>query len=101
MDVEPSLIAAMIYAESRFSDQTSHAGARGLMQITPDTARKSSETAGGTNFELEDLSDPDINIRYGTFYLRELLDRSTGTRSRRWPPTTPGSATSTSGAGRG
>src|SRR5438270_11898539 len=36
--VDASLIAAVIYSESRFHDQTSHAGARGLMQITPATA---------------------------------------------------------------
>ena len=37
-DLDAALIAAVIYEESRFRDQTSHAGARGLMQITPDTA---------------------------------------------------------------
>jgi soluble lytic murein transglycosylase len=73
-DVEPSLVAAMIYAESRFRDQTSHADARGLMQITPDTARFIARESRGTEFVLEDLSDPDVNIAYGTFYLRYLLD---------------------------
>ncbi len=73
-DVDASLIAAVIYAESRFRDQTSHAGARGLMQITPATANEIERLSGGTTFKLEDLADPDINIRYGTFYLRELLD---------------------------
>lgn len=72
-EVDASLIAAVIYAESRFRDQTSHAGARGLMQITPTTAHEIERLSGGTTFELEDLGDPDINIRYGTFYLRELL----------------------------
>jgi soluble lytic murein transglycosylase len=38
-ELDPSLLAAVIYAESRFRDRTSHAGARGLMQITPETAR--------------------------------------------------------------
>jgi soluble lytic murein transglycosylase len=77
-DVDASLIAAVIYAESRFRDQTSHAGARGLMQITPATANEIERLSGGTTFKLKDLSDPDINIRYGTFYLRELLDRFDG-----------------------
>lgn len=72
--VDASLIAAVIYAESRFRDQTSHAGARGLMQITPTTANEIERMSGGTTFKLADLADPDINIRYGTFYLRELLD---------------------------
>ncbi|HWM62512.1 MAG TPA: lytic transglycosylase domain-containing protein [Solirubrobacterales bacterium] len=73
-EVDASLIAAVIYAESRFRDQTSHAGARGLMQITPATANEIERLSGGTTFRLADLGDPDINIRYGTFYLRELLE---------------------------
>jgi soluble lytic murein transglycosylase len=73
--VDASLIAAVIYAESRFRDQTSHAGARGLMQITPTTANEIERLSGGTTFRLQDLGDPEINIRYGTFYLRELLRR--------------------------
>ncbi len=77
-DVDASLIAAVIYAESRFSDQTSHAGARGLMQITPLTANEIERHSGGTSFKVADLSDPEINIRYGTFRLRELLDRYDG-----------------------
>jgi soluble lytic murein transglycosylase len=73
--VDASLIAAVIYSESRFHDQTSHAGARGLMQITPATANEIEKHSGGRTFVLDDLSDPQINISYGTFYLRELLDR--------------------------
>ena len=73
-NVDASLIAAVIYAESRFSDQTSHAGARGLMQITPETGDTIENLSGGETFVYEDLSDPDLNIRYGTFYLRHLLD---------------------------
>lgn len=72
-EVDASLIAAVIYAESRFRDQTSHAGARGLMQITPGTAHDIERRSGGITFELNDLSDPQINISYGTFYLSELL----------------------------
>ena len=69
------LIAAVIHNESRFRDQTSHAGARGLMQITPGTARVIENLSGGQTFKFDDLSDPDINIRYGTFYLRYLIDK--------------------------
>jgi soluble lytic murein transglycosylase len=76
--VDASLIAAVIYAESRFHDQTSHAGARGLMQITPATANEIERLSGGTTFRLADLGDPDINIRYGSFYLREMLERFGG-----------------------
>jgi soluble lytic murein transglycosylase len=73
--VDASLIAAVIYSESKFSDATSSAGARGLMQITPEAANEIERLSGGTSFRLDDLSDPEINIRYGTFLLRELLDR--------------------------
>jgi soluble lytic murein transglycosylase len=76
--VPADLIAAVIYAESRFRDQTSAAGARGLMQITPQTAQIIENKSGGSTFTLEDLSDPDLNIRYGTFYLKYLLDRFDG-----------------------
>ncbi len=73
--LDPSLLAAVIYAESRFRDATSHAGARGLMQITPDTARYIARLSGGTQFEQGDLSTPQINISYGAYYLRYLLQR--------------------------
>jgi soluble lytic murein transglycosylase len=72
--VQPELVAAVIYAESRFRDQTSSAGARGLMQITPATALHIEKQSGGTTFKIDDLSNPDVNIAYGTFRLRELLD---------------------------
>jgi soluble lytic murein transglycosylase len=77
-DVDAALIAAVIYSESKFSDQTSSAGARGLMQITPEAAEFIEKQSGGTTFKLSDLSDPELNIRYGTFLLRELLDRYDG-----------------------
>lgn len=73
--VEAPLIAAVIWRESKFTDQTSHAGARGLMQITPATAAEIEKLSGGSSFQFEDLADPDLNIRYGTFYLAYLLDR--------------------------
>jgi soluble lytic murein transglycosylase len=74
-DVPADLIAAVIYTESRFRDQTSHAGARGLMQITPSTAQLIEKLSGGQTFNFDDLSDPDINIRYGTFYLHYLIQK--------------------------
>ena len=77
-NLDSALIAAVIYSESRFRDQTSHAGARGLMQITPATARVIEELSGGTTFVPEDLADPDINIAYGSFYLRHLLRKYDG-----------------------
>jgi len=76
--LDPSLIAAVIYAESRFRNQESHAGALGLMQITPQTAHVIARLSGGTQFVIGDLSNPDINIRYGAYYLRYLLHRYHG-----------------------
>jgi soluble lytic murein transglycosylase len=76
--VDAALIAAVIYAESKFDDRTSSAGARGLMQITPQAAKDIERHSGGTTFQFGDLADPEINIRYGTFLLRELLDRYEG-----------------------
>ena len=68
----------MIYEESRFRDQTSHAGARGLMQITPETADAIAKHSGGTRFKQADLADPQINISYGSYYLRLLIDHYGG-----------------------
>jgi soluble lytic murein transglycosylase len=78
--LDPALIAAVIYEESRFRDQTSHAGARGLMQITPETARFIARDSGGTEFVEGDLATPQINIAYGSYFLRYLLDRYDGDR---------------------
>ena len=77
-ELDPALVTAVIYQESKFADQTSSAGARGLMQITPDTARFIAKQSGGIRFTLEDLGTPQINIAYGTWYLRWLLDRYDG-----------------------
>jgi soluble lytic murein transglycosylase len=74
-ELDASLLAAVIYAESRFRDATSPAGARGLMQITPKTARYIANLSGGTAFEQGDLSTPQVNISYGAYYLRYLLRR--------------------------
>jgi soluble lytic murein transglycosylase len=78
-DLDPALIAAVIYAESRFRDgQTSAAGAQGLMQITPATARMIARKSGGVAFTVEDLGTPQVNIAYGAWYLRYLLTRYAG-----------------------
>jgi len=77
-DLDPSLIAAVIYTESRFRDQTSPAGAEGLMQILPSTAHYIAEKSGGTQFVEGDLADPQINISYGSWYLGCLLEKYGG-----------------------
>jgi soluble lytic murein transglycosylase len=77
-NLDPALVAAIIYRESKFRDVTSQAGAKGLMQILPSTAQFIAHRSGGTEFELRDLASPQINIAYGTWYLRYLLDRYDG-----------------------
>jgi soluble lytic murein transglycosylase len=79
--LDAALIAAVIYQESKFRDRTSHAGARGMMQITPATARFIARRSGGIRFVQDDLATPQINISYGSFYLRYLLDRYGGNRT--------------------
>jgi soluble lytic murein transglycosylase len=76
--LDPALIAAMIYQESKFEDRTSSAGAKGLMQILPGTAQFIAHKSGGTAFELRDLGTPQINISYGSWYLRYLIRRYDG-----------------------
>jgi soluble lytic murein transglycosylase len=76
--LDPALIAGVIFTESRFRDQTSHAGAKGLMQLLPSTADDIARKSGGTAFVQGDLSSPQVNISYGSFYLRYLLRRYGG-----------------------
>src|SRR5688500_4906611 len=77
-NLDPALIAGVIYVESRFRDRTSHAGAKGLMQILPSTADYIARKSGGTRFEQGDLASPQINISYGSWYLRYLLQHYHG-----------------------
>jgi soluble lytic murein transglycosylase len=77
-NLDPALIAAIIYQESKFEDRTSPAGAKGLMQLLPDTAKFIARKSGGSAFELRDLATPQINIAYGSWYLRYLIDRYSG-----------------------
>ncbi|MBJ7459319.1 MAG: lytic transglycosylase domain-containing protein [Thermoleophilaceae bacterium] len=73
-NLDPALIAAVIYQESRFRPRESSAGALGLMQLLPDTAHFIAGRTGGSKFTTEDLATPQINIAYGAWYLRHLLD---------------------------
>jgi soluble lytic murein transglycosylase len=75
-DLDPALIAGVIYAESHFIDgRTSSAGAQGLMQLTPATAHYIAQKSGGTSFKTSDLGTPQVNIAYGSFYLKYLMRR--------------------------
>ena len=96
-ELDPSLIAGVIFAESHFRDQTSHAGAKGLMQLMPETADYIAEKSGGTAFVQGDLATPQVNIAYGSWYLRYLLDNYDGREALALAPTTPARARSTRG----
>jgi len=75
-DLEPALIAAVIYQESKFhADAKSDSGAIGLMQLLPSTAHGIALHTGGSKFRTDDLYNPEINVRYGAWYLRHLLDK--------------------------
>jgi soluble lytic murein transglycosylase len=76
--LDPALVAAVIYAESKFAPRPSSAGAEGLMQILPQTAYFIAHLSGGTQFTASDLATPSINVAYGTYYLRYLLDHYAG-----------------------
>jgi len=75
-DLDPALLAAVIYQESRFrADARSSSGAIGLMQLMPKTAQGIADHTGGTRFKLSDLDDPEINVRYGAWYLHHLIQK--------------------------
>src|SRR6202451_4057626 len=76
--LDPALIAAVIYAETKFEPRTSSAGAEGLMQIEPETAEFLAKLSGGYSFTRGDLGTPKINVAYGSYYLRYLLDHYEG-----------------------
>jgi soluble lytic murein transglycosylase len=77
--LDPALVAAVIYAESRFDDHVeSRQGAVGLMQVLPSTAEEIARQSGGLTFTASDLDTPRVNILYGCYYLRRLLDRFGG-----------------------
>jgi soluble lytic murein transglycosylase len=76
--LDPALVAAVIDAETKFDARTSPAGAEGLMQIEPQTAQYLARLSGGYNFTVADLWKPAVNIAYGTYYLRVLIDQFHG-----------------------
>lgn len=74
--LDPYLVAALIRQESRFErEAVSSAGARGLMQLMPVTARR---LAGAPRLAEGRLHEPELNIRLGTRFLAELLRRFNG-----------------------
>jgi soluble lytic murein transglycosylase len=74
--LDAALLAAVIYQESKFeADARSDSGAIGLMQLLPGTAQGIADRTGGSRFRVSDLYEPELNVRYGSWYLRHLLDK--------------------------
>jgi soluble lytic murein transglycosylase len=76
--LDPALVAAVIYAETKFQPRDSAAGAVGLMQMMPQTALFLAHRSKATTFTTADLHNPQVNIAYGSYYLRYLLDEYHG-----------------------
>jgi len=78
-DLEPSLVLAVIMAESSFNERAeSHVGAQGLMQLMPATAADIARRMGKTDFDPDDVWCPEVNIAMGIFYLNWLKNRYNG-----------------------
>ena len=74
--LDPLLVMSIIKTESGFKDDAvSKKSAKGLMQITGDTAKWCAEKIGISEFDTDMLFDTDTNIKIGTFYLGYLLKR--------------------------
>jgi len=72
---DPNFVAAVIFTESTFNaDSVSYVGARGLMQIMPSTASWIATQVDEPNYTANKLFEPDVSIKFGCFYLRDLAD---------------------------
>ncbi len=81
-EFDPSLVYAVMREESTYRPGiVSPADARGLMQIIPPTAQRIADQLKLNSFEVEQLFLPEINIRFGTFYLQQLLAKFDGTKA--------------------
>jgi soluble lytic murein transglycosylase len=101
--LDEALVLGLVRQESRFiTDARSSAGAAGLMQLMPATARWVAKRNGIAEFSPSRVTDPDVNIALGTGYLRYVLDELDGSpvlaaaaynagpgRARRWKADRP------------
>jgi len=78
-DVDPFLVFAIIRAESKYQTWAeSPRGAKGLMQIMPETAAWIADQMKIKGFEVDDLHDPKVNIRMGCWYLNDIQEEFNG-----------------------
>jgi soluble lytic murein transglycosylase len=101
--LDEPLVFGLVRQESRFiADARSSAGAVGLMQLMPETARRVARKIGMKGFHPSRLIRPEVNAALGTFYLRQVLDEFKGNpvlaaaaynagpgRARKWRDTKP------------
>jgi soluble lytic murein transglycosylase len=74
--LDPAFVAAVIYRESKFvPDSRSSRGAVGLMQLLPSTASFIAAQPNRPALPPDELTDPEVSIAYGAWYLRYLIDR--------------------------
>lgn len=77
--LEPALVAAVVWRESDYDpNAVSSRGAEGLMQVLPSTARFIASQPDPPPGNARDIRDPEVNVSYGSWYLRHLLDRHEG-----------------------
>lgn len=77
--LDPYFVAAVIKTESNFKkDAVSKKNAQGLMQLTPETAKWVAEKMGIKDFTIEQLKDPETNIKMGCWYLNNLKEEFDG-----------------------
>ena len=77
--LDPAYVASVVLAESSFdAEAVSSVGAIGLMQIMPDTGEWIAGKLEDEPFDVQRLYQPEVNLRYGCWYLRFLLDRYDG-----------------------
>ena len=75
-NLDPAFVYGLIRQESRFAASArSHVGAQGLMQIMPATANWIARQLGQIGFQIGHLHDLETNLRFGTYYLRDVARR--------------------------
>jgi len=81
LEIDPYLLVALVRVESRFNTNAQSAvGARGLMQVMPETASWAAQQIGLQNFHENQLYQPEINLQIGTWYLNHLFEEFKGNK---------------------
>lgn len=80
-ELEPAYVYGLVRQESRFlADARSGVGAAGLMQLMPATAKWVARKVGESGYSPARIQEPELNLRFGSFYLRRVLDELDGSQ---------------------